>query len=149
MCRIVRVSTSGYYQWLRRKPSKRAQEEGRLEVEIKAAHKRTRETCGPERLQRDLKEHGVKVGVCRIRAYPEEARVTLQTEEEIQGYHRFADMRCRWRRIYSISSSRQGRRMKSGSVILPISRQMKAGCISQGIRTSSQEKSLDMPWAIV
>jgi len=41
--------------------------EGRLEAEIKAAHTRTRQTCGPERLQQDLKEHGVKVGVFRIR----------------------------------------------------------------------------------
>ena len=67
MCRILRVSKSGYYQWFRRKPSKRVLEEGRLEVEIKAAHKRTRETCGPERLQHELKEQGVKVGICRIR----------------------------------------------------------------------------------
>jgi putative transposase len=36
-------------------------------VEIKAAHQRTRETCGPERLQHELKEQGVKVGICRIR----------------------------------------------------------------------------------
>jgi putative transposase len=67
MCRILKVSKSGYYQWLNRKPSKRAKEEGRLEVEIKAAHQRTRETCGPERLQHELKEQGVKVGICRIR----------------------------------------------------------------------------------
>ena len=67
MCRVLGVSPSGYYRWLSRKPSKRAQEEGRLEVEIKAAHQRTRETFGPERLQRDLAEHGVKAGVCRIR----------------------------------------------------------------------------------
>jgi putative transposase len=67
MCRILGVSPSGYYRWLSRKPSKRAQEEGRLEAEIKAAHKRTRETFGPERLQRDLAQHGVKAGVCRIR----------------------------------------------------------------------------------
>ena len=67
MCRVLGVSGSGYYRWLKRKPSKRAQEEGRLEVEIKAAHQRTRETFGPERLQRDLAEHGVKAGVCRIR----------------------------------------------------------------------------------
>lgn len=67
MCRVLGVSASGYYRWLRGKPSKRSQEEGRLEVEIKAAHKRTRETFGPERLQRDLAEHGVKAGVCRIR----------------------------------------------------------------------------------
>ncbi len=67
MCRFFKVSTSGYYKWLSAVPSKRATEEGRLEVEIKAAHKRTRETCGPERLQRDLAAHGVKVGICRIR----------------------------------------------------------------------------------
>jgi transposase InsO family protein len=64
---ILRVSKSGYYKWLHRKPSRRVQEEGRLEVEIKAAHKRTRETCGPERLQHELEERGVKVGICRIR----------------------------------------------------------------------------------
>lgn len=67
MCGILRVSKSGYYKWHNRKPSKRTQEEGRLEVEIKAAHKRTRETYGPERLQHELKEQGVRVGICRIR----------------------------------------------------------------------------------
>jgi len=67
MCGILKVSKSGYYKWLNRKPSKRAQEEGRLEVEIKAAHKRTRETYGPERLQQELKDQGVNVGICRIR----------------------------------------------------------------------------------
>lgn len=67
MCRMLSVSPSGYYAWLSRKPSKHAQEEARLEIEIKAAHKRTRETCGPERLQEDLAEHGIKVGSSRIR----------------------------------------------------------------------------------
>ena len=67
MCRILQVSKSGYYKWFNRKPSKRDREEGRLEVEIKAAHKRTRETCGPERLQHELKDQGVEVGICRIR----------------------------------------------------------------------------------
>ena len=67
MCRVFRVSASGYYSWLSRPLSKRAQEEGRLEVEIRAAHKRTRETCGTERLQQDMSDHGVKVGICRIR----------------------------------------------------------------------------------
>jgi putative transposase len=67
LCRVLGVSRSGYYAWFMRPPSKRAREEGRLEIEIKAAHKRTRETCGPERLQADLAAHGVKVGVLRIR----------------------------------------------------------------------------------
>ncbi len=67
VCGILKVSKSGYYKWLNRKPSKRVLEEGRLEGEIKAAHKRTRETYGPERLQHELKGQGVSVGICRIR----------------------------------------------------------------------------------
>ena len=60
MCRMLNVSPSGYYAWLNRKPSKHTIEEMRLEAEIKSAHKRNREVAGPETLQRDLKEHGIK-----------------------------------------------------------------------------------------
>jgi putative transposase len=67
MSRVFDVSASGYYAWIGRPPSKRNREEARLEVEIKAAHTRTRQTCGPERLQHDLAAHGVQVGVCRIK----------------------------------------------------------------------------------
>ena len=63
----MNVSASGYYAWVDRPLSKRAQEEVRLELEIMAAHQRNRQTYGPERLQRDLAEHGVRVGVCRIK----------------------------------------------------------------------------------
>jgi transposase InsO family protein len=65
--RVLSVSASGYYAWLYRPLSKWAQEEARLEVEIKAAHKRTRQVCGAERLQHDLAEHGIRVGICRIK----------------------------------------------------------------------------------
>jgi transposase InsO family protein len=67
MKRIMDVSASGFYSWLERPPSQQAQEEGRLEVEIRAAHKRTRQTYGAERLQHELAKQGVKVGICRIK----------------------------------------------------------------------------------
>ena len=67
MCRIYDVSASGYYAYISRPLSKRAEEDARLEVEIKAAHKRTRRVCGAERLQKDLSENGVEVGVYRIK----------------------------------------------------------------------------------
>ncbi len=85
VCRVLEVSRSGYYAWLKRAPSKRAQEEGRLENEIKAAHRRTRETCGPERLQAELAAHGVKVGNLPDQTDQEEARASLQAGQEIQG----------------------------------------------------------------
>ena len=67
ICRMLDVSTSGYYAYKSRPLSRRAQEDLRLEVEIKAAHKRTRQSCGPERLQKDLAANGIEVGVCRIK----------------------------------------------------------------------------------
>jgi len=67
LCQTLGVSPSGYYAWLKRPESPRQKEEERLEVEIKAAHKRTRETYGPERLQEDLAEQGVHVGIHRIK----------------------------------------------------------------------------------
>jgi putative transposase len=85
MCSVLGVSPSGYYRWLKRKPSKRAQEEGRLEVEIKAAHKRTRETFGPERLQRDLAEHGVKAGVCRIRRIRKKLGISCKQKRKFKA----------------------------------------------------------------
>ena len=67
LSRVLQVSESGYYAWADRPPSKHDREEGRLEIEIKAADKRTRQTYGPERLQCDLADHNVQVGICRIK----------------------------------------------------------------------------------
>ena len=67
MCRVVGVSESGYHAWRKRPPSARAQAEPRLEAKIQAAHQRTRAAGGPERLQAELSDHGVQVGLHRIR----------------------------------------------------------------------------------
>jgi putative transposase len=64
---MLSVSASGYYSWVDRPLSQRAREEIRLELEIRAADRRTRQTYGPERLQYDLAEHGIRVGICRIK----------------------------------------------------------------------------------
>lgn len=64
---MLEVSTSGYYIWLNRPLSRHGKEELRLEIEIKAAHKRNHETYGPERLQADHAQHGIHVGVHRIK----------------------------------------------------------------------------------
>ena len=67
MCRVLDVSESGYHAWRQRPPSARKQENLRLETEIKAAHQRTRETYGPQRLQSDLADHGIQTSVYRIK----------------------------------------------------------------------------------
>jgi transposase InsO family protein len=65
--KLLKVSASGFYDWTDRPLSKHAKEEIRLEIEIKAAHQRTRQTYGPVRLQHELREHDIQIGICRIR----------------------------------------------------------------------------------
>jgi putative transposase len=67
LSRLLEVSASGYYVRQNRSLSKHDQEELWLEIQIKAADTRTKQTYGPERLQRDLARHGVQVGICRIK----------------------------------------------------------------------------------
>jgi putative transposase len=67
MSQLLDVSISGYYAWQDRPLSQHARDELRLELEIKAADRRTKQTYGAERLQHDLADYGIKVGVCRIK----------------------------------------------------------------------------------
>ncbi len=64
--RVLNVSAGGYYAWLERPLSKWAREGSRLELEIRAADRRTRQVYGSEKLQHDLATHGIRVGICRI-----------------------------------------------------------------------------------
>ena len=67
MSRVFEVSRSGYYTWLKRAPSQRTQDNARLAVAIRAAHQRTRESYGPERLRDELAADGFHAGVGRIK----------------------------------------------------------------------------------
>ena len=67
LCRVFEVSRSGYHAFRSRAPSKRTQDNARLSVAIQAAHVRTRETYGPERLRDELRDDGIKAGVSRIK----------------------------------------------------------------------------------
>lgn len=66
MSQLFSVSRSGFYAWLGRKPSQRVQDDERLKVAIKAAHKRSRETYGARRLQPELAADGFVAGRDRI-----------------------------------------------------------------------------------
>ena len=67
MCCLPCVSMSSYYGWRKRKSSKRARQEARLEAEVLVAHRRTRQRFEPQRLQQHLEERGVRIGVHQIR----------------------------------------------------------------------------------
>ena len=66
-CPLLGVSASGFHASRSRGPSLRAQRGVRQKTEIRAAHWRTRQTYGPERLQPELGANGVCIGVHRIK----------------------------------------------------------------------------------
>jgi transposase InsO family protein len=66
LCRVMKVSRSGYYQWLSRKPCARELEDRRLWPKIEALHYRRREAYGAVRLRDDLRELGERCSAHRI-----------------------------------------------------------------------------------
>jgi putative transposase len=66
MCRVLGISASGYYAWVKREPSKRACEDAVLRQRIEAIHSESRGTYGRPRVHAELKEDGVRVGCKRI-----------------------------------------------------------------------------------
>ncbi|GKS69591.1 hypothetical protein W03_15950 [Nitrosomonas sp. PY1] len=67
MCRVLDVSESGFHARSSRPLCKRKLENARLEIEILAAHQRTRETYSALRLHRDLADRGVQTTPYRVR----------------------------------------------------------------------------------
>jgi len=67
MARVLEVSRPGYYAWLGRKPSARAQRHGELKILIKQAHEQSRETYGPLRLQDELPVRVGRDQISRLR----------------------------------------------------------------------------------
>jgi putative transposase len=66
MCRVLEVSTSGYYAWQSRMPSKRSMDDGSLQADIEAIHRRSRSTYGVPRVHAELRAAGTRVGRKRV-----------------------------------------------------------------------------------
>jgi len=66
MCRVLTVSPSGYYAYLRRGPSRRKQQDDVLKVRITAIHERSGGTYGSPRVHKQLGHEDFEVGRDRV-----------------------------------------------------------------------------------
>lgn len=76
-CRVLDVSPSGFYAWLKRSPSKRRQADLALGDRIEALHRESRETYGRPRIQADLRDENIFASDKRV--------ARLMRERHIQG----------------------------------------------------------------
>ncbi|MFD1140877.1 IS3 family transposase [Larkinella insperata] len=66
MCKVLKVSRSGYYTWFKQKPSKRTQDNEYLLERIKAAFSASKKTYGSPRITQELLSQGIKVSRPRV-----------------------------------------------------------------------------------
>lgn len=66
MCRVLQVARPGFYAWLTRPLSRRAQADVRLRQAIRTVHAASRQRYGRPRIHRELRAQGVRVGAKRV-----------------------------------------------------------------------------------
>lgn len=75
MCRVLQVSRSSYYIWLKSKPSKRLLENKKLIQQIKIIHKQSKGTYGSPRITKELKARNYSVSRVRVARLMKKARI--------------------------------------------------------------------------
>ncbi len=66
MSKVLKVSRSGYYEWLDRKPSKRAIENKALKTKIISIYKDSKGRYGSPKITKELEDEGIKVSRPRV-----------------------------------------------------------------------------------
>ncbi len=91
LCQVLGVSSSGFYAWRDRPPSRRALDDVRLVQQIRQLHAQTREAYGTDRIWHALRQAG-----------------------EVCGRHRVGRLRCK----HDIRSKRRRRYLRTRSTYL-------------------------------
>lgn len=66
LCKVLKVSRSGYYDWKDRPPSRRSREDIALSAKIHEIHERSRGTYGSPRVHAELRAIGLRCSRKRV-----------------------------------------------------------------------------------
>jgi putative transposase len=66
MCRVLEVSRSGYYRWVKRKPSQQQLDNQRLDAEIREIYDGSKGRYGSPKITGELRDRGRRVGKNRV-----------------------------------------------------------------------------------
>ncbi len=76
MCRVLEVSTSGYYRWCKRSASAHTTADRNLLRVIRTVHQSSRGTYGAPRIHAELRERGIAVSRKRVARLMHDAGIT-------------------------------------------------------------------------
>ena len=109
MCSALEIFPSGYYAWLNRPESARAQANRRLIDQIRTAHRRSRRCYGSPRITRELRAEGLCVGENRIARLMRAAQIRAKSARKwratTKSSHRLPVAENTLNRAFSVTQS--------------------------------------------
>lgn len=79
MCRVLGVSKGGFYNWLKRPPSAREQEDGQIAERVVDIYQQHKGRYGSPRIHQQLQDEGIHVGRKRV--------ICLMKREQLAAHH--------------------------------------------------------------
>lgn len=94
MCRVLDVSRSGYYIWLKSEPSRRILENKNLTNQIRMIHEQSKQIYGSPRITEELNARNIKVSRPRVARLMRKANIKSVTKKKFvvttYSKHKFA-----------------------------------------------------------
>lgn len=84
MCKVFKVSRSGYYSWLNSSPSKRSVKNEHLRDQIIKVHLNGKKAYGSPRITIELNNAGVKVSIPRVARLIKKAKIRSVVKKKIK-----------------------------------------------------------------
>jgi len=82
MCRVLKVSRSGYYIWLKSEPSERTKENLKLTEQIRLIYNKSNQTYGSPRITKELKARAFSVSRPRVARLMKKAKIKSVTKKK-------------------------------------------------------------------
>jgi transposase InsO family protein len=98
LCRLMNVSSSGFYAWRRRPTSAREMANEALVGQIRAAHAMSRQSYGSPRIHRELKAQGIACSLNRV------ARLMRRHQIHARSFRRYR-LTTRAKRAHAVASN--------------------------------------------
>jgi len=85
MCKLLKVSRSGYHAWVNRPESRRSRENRSLEAKIRVLHSASHGIYGAPRIHQDLIDDGIPCGKNRVARIMRKADIRSRTKKKFKA----------------------------------------------------------------
>jgi transposase InsO family protein len=108
MCKVFKVSRSGYYSWIKHKPSKWDIENQKILEQIRQIHQESKQIYGSPKITEELRDRKVKVSRPRVARLMKKAQIKSKTVKKFKATtdsaHKYPIVENKLNRNFSVHS---------------------------------------------